>query len=220
MNTIEIEQLPTKQELFVRMLRRAILDGTYKPGHRLRQAEIATSVGLSRTPVREAFRQLEAEGLISTDSNRRVVVAGLSWKELEELYFVRLLVEPVASRLGAERMDEDTLEQMRRILAQMEALKGPEKRPTLIRLDEEFHGLQYRASGQRRLCDLVAGLRASSERYIRAFYTMWPHDEDENVAAERSLLEACEQRDGQRAEEITSWLLKRTVNTFQSLMDN
>ncbi len=120
----------SKQEIVVSNLRREILQGALKPGQRLTQDEIAKRFGISWTPVREALRQLEVEGWVQIKNNQGAVVAPLSLQDFNDIYQFRLLIQPEATRLSVERMDDatfDTLESMYQQQARLD-LNNPEER--------------------------------------------------------------------------------------------
>ena len=100
-------------------IREAILEGSYKPGDVLRESTIATELGVSRTPVREAIRQLELEGLVQSIPNKETVVAGITQEDVEDIYLIRSRLEGLAARKAAERITEQDLQEMEEILARL-----------------------------------------------------------------------------------------------------
>src|SRR5579875_2525033 len=100
-------------------LRDAILRGELPPGHATSQAKLASDLGMGRTPLREALRMLQREGLIVSEPNRRVRIAGLSGSDAEELYVMRIALEAVAIRLTVPRLESAGVAELEGLLAQM-----------------------------------------------------------------------------------------------------
>src|SRR5436190_6040404 len=118
-----IERLPahpTVREVAYRRLRQLIVDGTLAPGTRIFENELADQLGISRTPLREALRQLETEGLIALSARRGAVVAGLSATEMHEEFLIRATLEGLAIRLAAPRLTAEHFDQLERELGRME----------------------------------------------------------------------------------------------------
>lgn len=138
-------------------LRKRIIEGSLQPGQRLREAEIAKSLRVSRTPVREALKRLGSEGLFEYLPNRGAVVAGLTPQQAIELYTLRELLESEAARLAAQHALEPEIEMLRDVLrVQREAGNDPEK---LARLNRVFHDTLYRLSHNRYLIDVLKRVR-------------------------------------------------------------
>ena len=138
-------------------LRKQIIEGSLRPGERLREAEIANSLSVSRTPVREALKRLGSEGLFEYLPNRGAVVAGLTPQQAIELYTLRELLESEAARLAAQHALEPEIEMLRDVLrVQKEAGENPEK---LARLNRVFHDTLYRLSHNRYLIDVLKKVR-------------------------------------------------------------
>jgi len=139
------------------LIRDAILDGELAAGARLKEDELAARLDVSRTPVREALRRLEAEGLVVHEAKRGAAVRAYSPTELDDMYRLRALLEGYAARRAAERMTPDVLEQLRASCLRFERLAG--RRGDAIRdLAREnmiFHECVLVASGDERLADMV-----------------------------------------------------------------
>ena len=102
-----------RSQLVARRLRDAIVGGRYSPGERLRQEQIASEMGISRVPVREALRQLETEGLVTLAPHAGATVAQLDPNDLDEIYAIRIAVEPMLIAESAPRLDQAQLEHLR-----------------------------------------------------------------------------------------------------------
>lgn len=155
----------TRQEAAVEALREAIADGVYTSGQRLRQQELAEKYGCSVIPIREAFRQLAAEGFVVLDPQHGARVATFNGRMLEEIFEVRIALERIAVHRAAERMTAQAAERTRCILARME-------RPGLspaewVQLDWEFHDSLCACADQEFLRKMISNLRRQMAPYLR-----------------------------------------------------
>ena len=160
---VAFQRPQTVAEEVYRHLRRELLTGTLEPGQWLREQELAESLQVSRTPVREAVRQLAQEGLLVIEANRGVRVRGLSLAEAIATYEVREQLESMAARLAATNVDDDARQELQLHLANMTAVAADDF-PEHIRTDEEFHGMVARLSGNPVLEEIVQRL---GERVMR-----------------------------------------------------
>lgn len=129
-----------------RELERRIVAGELAVGAKLNEVEIAQTLGVSRGPVREAFRALDQAGLVRVEKNRGVFVRQVSLQEANEIYEVRAALEGLIGRLAAQRIDADELEQLRAIVKKMAALDKSRKAEAYFALNLEFHELVARAA--------------------------------------------------------------------------
>ena len=124
----------------------AIEDGTFRPGARLVESELAERFGVSRTPVREALQRLETQGLLARDG-RSLIVASLDHSQMAELYAVRAQLEGLAARLAARHAAEEEIRVLKRMAREDRALLGDPK--ALARANRRFHGQIHLASHNR-----------------------------------------------------------------------
>lgn len=144
---------------FVRVqVRKAIEDGKFEPGSRVRENDIADWLKVSRTPVREALRHLEAEGLLVFIPWRGVIVAELDRSQVAELYKVRAALEGLAASLAARHISDTELTLMSDLLEQSETAAS---QPELARLNKQFHETIYLASHNRYLIQNLNALRGT-----------------------------------------------------------
>jgi DNA-binding GntR family transcriptional regulator len=137
-------------------IRERILSGALERGARVHQEDVAAELGVSRTPVREALRRLAAEGLIEMRTNRGARVADLSESDMREPYEARLVVEPGAARLAAQRTPPQPLARMRRAIgAQRKAIPDVERS---FAANRDFHIALVEASGNAFLLQFVEHL--------------------------------------------------------------
>jgi DNA-binding GntR family transcriptional regulator len=128
-------------------MRRLILDGTLRPGERLIEDRLAEQLGVSRNPVREAIRVLEAEGFLDVAARRGSFVATLSAKQAADLFEIRLALEPLGARLAARETSPARIARMKEILAQAQAQPGRHDLDALSELHTELHSLIFEMTG-------------------------------------------------------------------------
>ena len=162
----EYSGMPLRDVVFY-TLRRGILYGDLKPGERLMEIQLANRMGVSRTPVREAIRMLELEGLVINFPHKGAQVAKITEKDLQDVLEVREGLEELAAKLSCERITEEELKELyeaSRMFEKMAVQHGVDI-TELAEADEKFHAIIYRASRNRRLMQLINNLREQMFRY-------------------------------------------------------
>ena len=152
----------TRSDLAASHLRQEILDGVIPPGDLLAESAVALRLGVSRVPVREALFTLEREGLVEFSSTGRAFVKELKAEDFEELFVLRLALEPLAARLASPALRRDASMLERNLAATRKARSLME----ITRLDLEFHELILEASGSARLLKLWRSLRGDLELWL------------------------------------------------------
>lgn len=188
-------------------LKKSILDGVYRPGESLIEMKLAQELGVSRTPIREAIRQLELEGLVTSIPNKGVIVEGVSLQDIQDIYTIRATIEGLAARWAAKKITDEQLKELKDVLDLMEFFTGKGNMEKLSELDSLFHDVIFRASSSRplksvltnlhrfvrraRLVSVKASGRAvySLEEHRRIYKTMENHDSD---AAEKAMIDHVE----------------------------
>ncbi|MDB5080243.1 MAG: transcriptional regulator [Chloroflexi bacterium] len=221
MSTNTTSNIQSKQEIVVSNLRREILHGDLKPGQRLTQDEIAKRFGISWTPVREALRQLEAEGWVQIKNNQGAVVAPLSLQDFNDIYQYRLLIQPEAARLSVEHMDDQTLSKLETIYQQQAQLDlhNPEEREIFLKFSHDFYVVFYDAGKNKRLATQVILLREAADRYVRASFKV-PTEAKRHLEVQRQLLELCILKDGSAAAEVMRYALIKVRSVVNSILSS
>ena len=160
----ENEYLPLRDVVF-NTLRRAILRGELVPGQRLMEIQLAEKMGVSRTPVREAIRKLELEGLVVMIPRKGAEVAHISGKNLRDVLEVRRALEELAGELACERMTEEEFRLLEQANHKFTGVVGSDDITVIAQADEAFHGLIYQATENERLIQMVNHLREQMYRY-------------------------------------------------------
>lgn len=199
--TEPIKRRTAKEEVTVR-LRELISAGDLEPGEKLNLREISEQLGVSMTPVREAFEQLAAEGLLRLDAFKGARVAPLTAEEYQEIFLMRWRLEGLAHRLGSERITPGQCEELASCLRNM--AKSAEKGDfvTFVQYDRRFHEIIYTASGRVSLRQRLMALRVSAERYTRAVLKLPRGGMEDTVISHTKILDACRRNDGKAAEDL------------------
>lgn len=177
-------------------LRDEILLGELIPGQYLRLEEIAGRFDISTTPVREALRELEAEGLVTIFPHRGAVVTKLSADDLQDIYDIRATLEEMATRLSVPHLTEETYTKLLSYIEEMDSHIGD--LVTLVKLNHKFHITLYAASGRRQLLELTSMLRFRTQHYLHAFITYLGGMPQAQVD-HRAILAACKDQDADLA---------------------
>ena len=152
------EYMPLRDVVF-KTLRQAILKGDMVPGERLMEIQLAKKLGVSRTPIREAIRKLELEGLVTMVPRKGAEVAGITEKNLRDVLEVRRALEELAIELACERIHEDMVtELVKDATAGSDAIK-------IARMDEKFHDIIFQATENDKLVQMLNNLREQMYRY-------------------------------------------------------
>lgn len=162
----DYQYLPLRDVVF-RTLRQAILRGELKPGERLMEIRLANQLGVSRTPIREAIRMLELDGLVIMVPRKGAQVAQITEKDLNDVLEVRLGLEELAVKLACERITEAELRSLYQASRSFEKLLETETDDLqeLAQADVAFHDVIYQATNNERLIQLLNNLREQMYRY-------------------------------------------------------
>ena len=198
--TTAVADFPRKSDLAYARVRELILSGALAPGSRLDQAGLAATLGLSTTPLREALRRLNEQGLVQLDAHRDARVAPLDAAEARDLLELRRSVDPLAAGLAAERRTAADIAELRDSLAGLASLPS-DPSPAQLQSHRRFHAAIYRASHNALLVETLEGLWDKSDRYRRHALELERTEEERQRRAEehRLLVEAVLDRDAETA---------------------
>ena len=190
---------PTMAEAALERLREASILGELPPGTPLRLEDLARSLGMSISPIREAVRQLEALGLAEHVPHHGAKVVGLDIEELRELFSIRLALETMAVKRAAELFDSEDEQAARGHLAELDEARGAGDVRTAMRAHTAFHFTLYDAAGSSSLLRVVRPVWDSCERYRPVLLGAGGSPQDRHAELDQELLEACAVRDAARA---------------------
>ena len=152
---VKLDSYKPLREVVYETLREAIKTGGLTPGERLMEIQLAEELGVSRTPVREAIRKLELERFVVMIPRRGTYVANLSLKDINEVFEIRAALDGLAAGLAAERITEEELEQLERLLVEISEHIDHHDNEKIVATDEAFHDILYRASRNERLVGII-----------------------------------------------------------------
>lgn len=212
---VKLDSYKPLRDLVFEALREAIINGTLRPGERLMEIPLAEELGVSRTPVREAIRKLEREGFVVMVPRKGAFVAGISLKDIADIFEVRAALEALAAGLAAERIGDDELEELERLLVRMAEIIEENDVSAFLESDTRFHDTLYRTSGNKRLIQILNNLQDEILRF-RAVSLAYPGRLRKTLEEHRKIVEAIADRDVERAQAM-AW--RHIENAENSLLE-
>jgi len=196
-------------------LRTAILDGSYAPGERIRQEDVAARSGASRIPVREALRMLAAEGLVTLVANSGAWVTRLTMAECTETYLIRERLEPLLLRTSMPFLADDAIARLAELAAAMEAATTVD---AFMRADWEFHLSSYEGAGPGETSQIIHRMWNTTQHYRREFTKRAARGDTDGGGGglgvthleHRLLLDCVRRRDADDAERVLVTHIRRT----------
>ena len=211
---IRLDSYQPLREVVCETLREAIRSGVLKPGERLMEIQLADELGVSRTPVREAMRKLELEGYVIMLPRRGTYVANISIRDINEVFEIRTTLDALASGLAAERITEEELEQLERLLVSIGENIETRNMKKVVEDDMEFHDILYKASRNQRLVGIISNLREQMTRF-RSMTMSYPGRLKKTLEEHSRLVEAIAQRDVELAQKLA---VEHMENSEQTLL--
>ena len=193
------EYLPLRDVVF-NTLRQAILRGELKPGERLMEIALANRLGVSRTPVREAIRMLELEGLVIMIPRRGAQVAQITEQDLNDVLEVRLGLEELAVRFACERITDEEIKALGLAVKEFEKKMSNNELSAQAEADVKFHEIIYGATHNRRLIQIINNIREQMYRY-RIEYLKDVESRKTLVKEHYEICDALKRRDAESAVE-------------------
>ncbi len=196
-------------------IREDILSGTYRKDEELRENTIAVELGVSRTPVREALRQLELEGLVKIIPNKGAVVTGLSVKDMKDIYVIRSYLEGLCAKWACENITDTQLDELEEIQYLFEFHTKKKHYEQLVELDDRFHDIIYDACNSRMLNHVLVDFHHYVQRLRKK--SLSSEDRAISCSTEHSaILEALRTRDGDKAEELAHQHILSTIENIST----
>lgn len=207
LDKLKLNDYKPLREIVFESLREAIIDGRLKPGERVMEIQLAEKLGVSRTPVREAIRKLELEGLLVMIPRRGAYVADISLKDIIDVLEIRSALEGLAASLAANRIDEDELKLLREKAIEFKKCIENNDVQGMINRDSEFHEIILKASKNKKLITIIEGLKEQVQRFRVAYFT--EYNMTTNLVKEhQSVLEAIEEKDPEKASKYAQQHIK------------
>ena len=196
------EYLPLRDVVF-NTLRQAILRGELKPGERLMEIQLANKLGVSRTPIREAIRKLELEGLVLMIPRKGAEVAEITEKNMRDVLEVRKALEELAVQLACEKITAEEIEEMKKAAEEFRMILKNKDITEIAEADVRFHDIIYMATDNQKLILLLNNLREQMYRY-RVEYLKREDAHETLLAEHERIIETIEKRDKEEAMKAVS----------------
>ena len=210
---IRLDAYKPLREIVSGALRQAIRDGILPPGERLMEIPLAEELGVSRTPIREAIRILEQEGLIVMIPRRGTYVADMSLKDVTEVFELRSILEELAAELAAERITNEEIEALEQHLVEIGNYMNENNLDKVVQADILFHEILYKASRNDRLVEMINNLREQTLRF-RTLSMSQTGRLAKTWDEHRQLVEAISDRDVERARQIARIHMEESEKTL------
>ena len=213
-NISKIEGYELLSQKVYRILKTEIVKGAIKPGTKLLEGKIATQMGISRTPIREALRELVAEGFVKMNPNQGIVVSNASIEDVQEVLQIRGVLEGLAARLAVKVINGEEIKELEKYLKQMEYCISKDDALAFSEMDAEFHELILNICGNNRLIQIRKNLSDQANRYrIRSLsiagrlkYSLKEH---------REIVEALKRKDSEQADRLSQ---KHVENVLKNIL--
>ena len=195
------------------LIREDILSGKYDKDEELKEKTIGEELGVSRTPVREALRQLELEGLVTIIPNKGAYVVGISQKDIKDIYEIRSRLEGLCARWATENITKEQLDELEEniFLSDFHASKGNAEQ--LVELDNRFHEILYIASGSRELRRVLSDFHHYAMRVRKITLSDKTRAVDSNNE-HHQIVEALKKQDADLAEKLANWHIMSTIKNM------
>lgn len=196
-------------------IRSDILNGKYKRGEELVESSIGKELGISRTPVREAIRQLELEGLVQLVPNKGAFVTGISEKDVRDIYLIRARLEGLAARMAAKNITPELLDAMEETVVLSAYHAKKEHYEQVCEMDSKFHKLLYKASGSRILEHTLTDFHQYVQR-VRMASIMKKRRMEKSNDEHDAILTAIREHDEEKAELVATRHISNTVENLKN----
>jgi DNA-binding GntR family transcriptional regulator len=197
-----------------RRLREQIIRGELKPGQRIVEREIAQKIGVSRTPVREAVRRLESEGLLAITPNKGAIVTSLDLDDMKEIYLMRSVLEGLAARAAADYVTDEDLAELHEIQDAIREAVQARRYSLLNEINTSFHFRLYDISPWARLNQVIKSLWMDVKR-MRATTLSWPGRAERVVEEHELILQLLKDKNAQAVEEAVRTHVMNALKTLE-----
>ncbi len=195
-----------------------ILNGEYSVGDQLVESKISSELGVSRTPVREALKQLELDNLVTTIPNKGTFVVGVSTDDIKDIYTIRIAIEGISAMWAAERITGDKIKELETLVELQEFYSAKNEILQIVQLDTKFHEIIYDASGSRTLRNTLKSFhvhvkRARESSFLSAGRTKMAVEEH------REIYEAIASHNGEKAKALMENHITNARDNILSLIN-
>jgi DNA-binding GntR family transcriptional regulator len=215
--SLNIEDLKPLREKIASSIRDSIIEGKIKPGERLLEPVVAKYLGVSRTPLREAFLQLESEGFLKFNPRKGALVTETSLKDAEETYQIKGTLEALAAKLATEHLTENEIDEIHHLNEKMRliSISNNKDYKTFLELNSIFHQKIYERCGNDKLKKMIQTLRNQTLRYNFIFLSLMSHLE-ESVSEHSLIIQAIRNRN---ADDLEYYIKKHNESALKALRE-
>lgn len=206
------EQYSLRGRVF-NQIRENILSGIYKENEELKENTIAKALGVSRTPVREALRQLELEGLVNIIPNKGAYVTGISRKDITDIYVIRSYLEGLCARWACENITDKQIDELEETIFLAEYNAEKERYEQIVELDNRFHETLYKASGSKILNHILTDFHHYVES-MRKITLSQAYRATQSNKEHTAIVNAIKLRDGELAENLAHEHMMATIKNI------
>ena len=208
------EYLPLRDVVF-NTLRQAILRGELKPGERLMEIQLANKLGVSRTPIREAIRKLELEGLVLMIPRKGAEVAEITEKSLRDVLEVRRALEELSVQLACDKITKEEIRELERVAKEFQQVVKSSDITEIAEVDVRFHDIIYTATDNQKLIQLLNNLREQMYRY-RVEYLKRDGVFPQLIAEHEAIIRHIENNEKEKATEV---MCRHIDNQVEAVID-
>ena len=208
----------TLHEEIANNLRELIMSGQLQEGDKIKEDELCSSMGISKTPLREALRVLSVEGLIKLVPNRGSFVSTPTFEEIREMFDVMSVLEGICARAAAEKMSAKDLKNLEKLHNSLEKNFKRRAQREYIRINNQFHSFVQELAGNRTLNQIVNGLRQKILLYRYQSLNL-PERFEQSIQEHRELIEAFRKKDPKKAETLMRRHLKKQCDALEKLAE-
>ncbi|MFP4697798.1 MAG: GntR family transcriptional regulator [Eubacteriales bacterium] len=213
------EYLPLRDVVF-NTLREAILKGELVPGQRLMEKQLADRMGVSRTPIREAIRKLELEGLVVMVPRKGAEVARITEKDLKNVLEIRCALEELAVRIACKKINESEVRELRSTITEFAEAIDQKDFDSIVEKDVEFHDIIFQATGNEKLIQILNNLREQIYRF-RVEYIRKADNHYNLLKEHEEILNAIENKNVERARKVAEQhILNQEMTVIRYIKEN
>lgn len=215
---LKLDNYKPLREIVFESIRGAIISGTLKPGERLMEVQLAEKLGVSRTPIREAIRKLELEGLVIMMPRKGAYVADLSIKDITDVLEIRAVLEGLASGLAALRITDEEIEELEMTAVKFNQAIDEGDFDAIVQRDIEFHDLIFKATRNEKLIQITNNLREQVQRF-RLMYINKSNKSKELAREHYEIAEAISNRNIDLAEKLAKTHIENAENYIMKMAE-
>jgi DNA-binding GntR family transcriptional regulator len=215
---LKVIEKKTLHEEIANNLRELIMSGELQEGDKIKEDELCSSMGISKTPLREALRVLSVEGLIKLVPNRGSFVSTPTFEEIREMFDVMSVLEGICARAAAEKMSAKDLAALEKLHDRLENNFKRRAQREYIRINNQFHSFVQELAGNRTLNQIVNGLRQKILIYRYQSLNL-PERFEQSIQEHRDLIEAFRKKDPKKVETLMRRHLKKQCDALEKLAE-